>query len=258
MDDLSNEALAAAVKAGNCDALAALLEQNTGFILEIIHELWNKNPAKMECRGFSEEDMISVAQEAMWRCTEKYDPKRSTKFLTFAQKCVRNKLISFIKSQEKWILDSFDPSEENDFELPAPEYPDDPEKDPAVPYMRTESLLEEYDAMQRLTKREQEFYYYWNSMDDASELRTKKDMVKEFAVREKELDRLQKSTAEKMWKYLWRFWEGMPSPVAVLSSGAPILPKEYTDGEFIDILIFLLKRQMENTQNKGEMNYDAR
>ena len=253
MEELSNEALAAAVKAGNNDALGILLEENTGFLLEIVRELWNKDPAKMECRGFSEEDMLSVARETMWRCTEKYDPSRGAQFLTFAETCIRNKLKSFIRSQKKWILESFTSSEESDFELPMPEYPDDPEKDPAVPYIRRESMMEEYDAMQRLTKREQEFYYYWNSMDDASELRIKKDMVKEFAVREKELDRLQKSTAEKLWKYLWRYWEGMPSPVAVLSGRVPILPQEYTDGEFIDILVFLLKRQMENTKRRNEL-----
>lgn len=252
MEELSNEALAAAVKAGDNDALGILLEENTGFLLEIVRELWNKDPAKMGCRGFSEEDMLSVARETMWRCTEKYDPSRGVQFLTFAETCIRNKLKSFIISQKKWILDSFDPSEESDFELPTPEYSDDPEKDPAITYIRRESMMEEYDAMQRLTKREQEFYYYWNSMDGNPTLRKKKDMLKEFALREKELKKLQNSTAEKMWKYLWRYWEGMPSPVAVLSGRAPILPQEYTDGEFIDILVFLLKRQIKYKKEKNK------
>lgn len=246
MEELSNEALAAAVKAGDNDALAVLLERNTGFIVEIVNTLWNKNPAIMECRGFSEEDLTSVANETMWHCAEIFDPTRGAKFLTFAETCIRNKLISYAKSQEKWILDSFDTSEESEFELPTLEYPDDPEKDPAVTYIRKESLREEYEALQRLTQREQEFYYYWNSMDGNPELRKKKDMLKEFALREKELKKLQKTTAEKMWKYLWRYWEGMPRPDEVLSGRTPILPQEYTDGEFIDILVYLLKKRKVN------------
>ena len=81
---------------------------------------------------------------------------------------------------------------------------------PAILYAQKETVQEFLQAFSTLTKREQEFFYYWMGMDRMDIARSRNEMIRRHGLSEAEAKRLQKQSAEKLWKQLWPLWSRIP------------------------------------------------
>ncbi len=83
----------------NPNNFSELLNQNKGFIEQIVRKFCSKNP------NYDFDDLFQEACIALWKSVNKYDPKRNGKssFSTFAHTVIFNDVLQSIKRQNKVI-----------------------------------------------------------------------------------------------------------------------------------------------------------
>lgn len=208
----SNEELCVAVQQGDEVAIAQLVENNLPFIRGKAHRIWEDQPATNSALGVTIEDLIQVGCEELLRSIPDFDVHRKVLFLTYAEKRIKNKMIDFLKHQK--MLLQFSPT---DRDADVEDYVGGTmvnghkiSTNPAILYVQKETVQEFLRAFSTLTKREQEFFYYWMGMDRMDIARSRNEMIRRHGISEAEAKRLQKQSAEKLWKQLWPLWSRIP------------------------------------------------
>lgn len=90
--DATNEALAAAAKLGDREALAALWEQNRGLLDIICRRYYSRYERYAKAAGVTPEDVEQEGYFIICKAVEKYDPERGAQFSTMLGLIVRNHL----------------------------------------------------------------------------------------------------------------------------------------------------------------------
>ena len=90
-ENLSDEALAAAIRQGDQNALAVLMERYRPFA--------SKAAARYTGVSMEKDDFIQEAMLALLSAAYTYSPYKNTSFKTYAGVCVQNRLRSVLKSE---------------------------------------------------------------------------------------------------------------------------------------------------------------
>lgn len=208
----SNEELCVAAQSGDETATAQLVKSNLPYIRKRAREIWNDQPATNSALGVTIEDLIQVGCEELLRSFPDFDTHRGALFLTYAGKRIKNKMIDYLK-QQKMLL-QFSPT---DRDADVEDYVGGTmvnghkiSTNPAILYVQKETIREFLQAFSTLTKREQEFFYYWQGMDRMDIARSRNEMIRRHGISEAEAKRLQRQSAEKLWKQLGPLWSRIP------------------------------------------------
>lgn len=208
----SNEELCVAAQQGDEVATEQLVKNNLPYLRKKAAEVWNDQPATNSALGVTIEDLIQVGCEELLRSFPDFDIHRGALFLTYAGKRIKNKMIDYLK-QQKMLL-QFSPT---DRDADVEDYVGGTmvnghkiNTNPAILYVQKETVREFLQAFSTLTKREQEFFYYWMGMDRMDIARSRNEMIRRHGLSEAEAKRLQKQSAEKLWKQLWPLWSRIP------------------------------------------------
>lgn len=95
---MTNEELCLRYQFGDVDAGNELIENNTPFICSIVYELYNDNHQK---KVSDEEDYMQIANMALIRSAERFDPSKGLKFLSYAGKAIRNAILDTIDAEAR-------------------------------------------------------------------------------------------------------------------------------------------------------------
>lgn len=208
----NNEELCVAAQQGDEVATEQLVKNNLPYLRKKAGEIWNDQPATNSALGVTIEDLIQVGCEELLKCIPDYDFHRGDHFLSYAGERIKNKIIDYLQ-QQKMLL-QFSPT---DRDADVEDYVGGTmvnghkiSTNPAILYAQKETVQEFLQAFSTLTKREQEFFYYWMGMDRMDIARSRNEMIRRHGLSEAEAKRLQKQSAEKLWKQLGALWSRIP------------------------------------------------
>lgn len=172
----TNEQLCAEWKQGNRAALDALVENNLPFVRREANRLADQFRCNMLIDDLVQEGSLGLIEAA-----EQFDPKKETRFLTYAVYWVRKRMreyLDFVLIGDTVSLEELAETEETaagDFSESG---------SPESILIRKETIEELYQAMRTISKRESAYLWYRFGFPDEPESRTRKDTAAHFHLSE--------------------------------------------------------------------------
>lgn len=175
MKNRTNEQLCALAQKGNAEARSLLLEQNMGFLHKTAGELYRSMNLAQSDLYVDCDDLVQEGSIGLLNATAGFDTKRNMKFLTYAAPAIRNAMTDLIRAElaqfEQKVLhaentlgiqlirlEDVRSEEEQAQHIEAIAHP--LAQSPEEHYIQKETLAELYQAMGKLSAREQTYLLY--------------------------------------------------------------------------------------------------
>ena len=187
MDNLlTNEELWEAAKAGDRDAMDALIAANIPYVRKTVGEVYREFDLRGNKLGVTACDLEQAGCIGLWKSVERYDPSKGVLFLTYAAKAIRSSMIDLIRKSDKltenesyqpWTSLETDRSVQNrllnaltdsatlDLDLIGDPYRQNPEQI----YIRKELFSRLYRAMENIGARSSAYLLYRFGFEDGNE-----------------------------------------------------------------------------------------
>ena len=181
----TNERLCVLAQQGDTAALDSLIDNNKSFIGKVANDLFRSMNLAESGLNLDTDDLKQAGNLGLWKAVPKFNAARGMKFLTYAAPAIRNAMMDMVRDAftafeqrmvtedkdgvcyQRVSLDDVLPGEEQLRRIEAI----------ADPYaMQPQSIMEEqesrrelYDALKRLTQREQTYLLYRYGFTDGIE-----------------------------------------------------------------------------------------
>ena len=184
---MTNERLCALAQKGDEAARELLVEKNMGFIVQTADLVYRNSSLEGSDLNIDMDDLVQEGSIGLLRAVDGFDPARKLKFLTYAAPAIKNAMIDLVHTEqmsfehrmttakakdsvdglgfERVYLDEILPGDERllRIEAIANPYVLPPEQS----FIKVETLLELYAALDKLELREQTYLLYrFGFMDD--------------------------------------------------------------------------------------------
>lgn len=103
METLTNEQLCAMARAGSAEAVEALVENNLPYVRRLAWGIIS-NPVRAEmfaAWGIEADDLIQGGTIGLWKAIDGYDPEKESRFLTYANRSIRNGMNDLIRQYSR-------------------------------------------------------------------------------------------------------------------------------------------------------------
>lgn len=184
MRDWNNEQLCSLVRKGDSSAANLILENNLGFIRKTANELYQSMNLSGSGIGIDREDLEQEGSIGLLNAAVLFNAGHGIKFLTYAAPAVRNAMMDCIRTSfsqfEQRItndkdsssfqlirLDDVLPGEERKLRIET--IADSRCQSPEEIFIRQEMFQELYNALEKLTAREQTYLLYRYGFMDGTE-----------------------------------------------------------------------------------------
>ncbi len=184
MPERDNEQLCVLYQKGDSYAANLLLENNLGFIRKTANEIYQNMNLSSSGIGIDQEDLEQEGSLGLLNVAALFDRKRNIKFLTYAAPAIRNAMMDCIRAGfsqfEQRIadnknslsfqlirLDEVLPDEERKLRMET--IADSRYPSPEEIFIKQETLQEFYDALKKLSAREQTYLLYRYGFTDETE-----------------------------------------------------------------------------------------
>ena len=163
----TNEQLCALAQKGDAEARSLLLEQNMGFLHKTAGELYRSMNLAQSNLCVDCDDLVQEGSIGLLNAAAGFDTKRNMKFLTYAAPAIRNAMAQFEQKAlhgENTLgiqiirLEEVRSEEEQAQHIEAIAHP--LAQSPEENYIQKETLAELYQAMRKLSAREQTYLLY--------------------------------------------------------------------------------------------------
>ena len=171
----TNEQLCALAQKGDAEAHSLLLEQNMGFLHKTAGELYRSMNLAQSNLCVDCDDLVQEGSIGLLNAAAGFDTKRNMKFLTYAAPAIRNAMTDLIRAElaqfeQKALhgentlgiqiirLEEVRSEEEQAQHIEAIAHP--LAQSPEENYIQKETLAELYQAMRKLSAREQTYLLY--------------------------------------------------------------------------------------------------
>ena len=176
MPTLTNEQLCVEWKQGNRAALDALVENNLPFVRREA----NRYADQFRCYPLID-DLVQEGSLGLIEAAEQFDPKKETRFLTYAVYWVKKRMRDFLDSFLTGDTVSLEEMQ-NAEEIATDEFSEN--SSPEGILIRKENIAELYHAMQTVSKREATYLWFRFGFPNEPESRTRKDTARHFHLTE--------------------------------------------------------------------------
>lgn len=155
---MSNEELCVLAQGGNTEARNQLLENNLAFIQQQANKIWGQSGSGC----FDVDDLIQEGCFGLMKAINRFEPERSTKFLTYAIWWIRK----FMRETVEIVLahDEVSLNELEEFSLPQT-----CGKSPEQIVLQAETYVELHDALRQISARERTYLLYRYGFTDGDE-----------------------------------------------------------------------------------------
>ena len=180
----SNEQLCALAQQGDMQARDRLLEENWSFLKKTASDiLWHIEGSREE-PGISRDDLIQEGSLGLLKAIPSFDAEKGVKFLSYAAAFVRNAMTDVLRANAARFEKRIERDEDGfgyrrlwidevlsgrNREIRSWALADPRLQTPEQIYIRQETLLELYDALEHLHVREQTYILYRYGFTDDSE-----------------------------------------------------------------------------------------
>lgn len=220
MQTPSNEQLCVLMKKGNASARDLLLENNLGFIRKTANEIYQSMGLTDSGLVIDRDDLEQEGSLGLLKAAELFDAEKGMKFLTYAAPAIRNAMIDLIRSEYAQFeqklttekdgvafqivrLDDLLSGEDKMLREEAVFHP--LAKTPEQNYIEKENIRELYDALKKLTAREQTYLLYRYGFTDDMEHPLIGTAI-HFHLSESRAKRLEDQAMDNLWLELpWWF-----------------------------------------------------
>lgn len=184
MPTRNNEQLCKLAQEGDTDARSLLLENNLGFIRKKAQEMFSNMGLDRNDTGIEVDDLVQEGSIGLLNAIPMFDAGRGMKFLTYAAPAIRNAMTdcicaAFLQFEQrladkktgpglqKVCLDDVLSSDERMLRIES--VADPHTHTPEQIYIKKEQLMELYEALNKLTAREQTYLLYRYGFTDGTE-----------------------------------------------------------------------------------------
>lgn len=220
MQTPSNEQFCVFIQKGDAAARDSLLENNLGFIRKTANEIHQSMILTENGFMIDRDDLEQEGSLGLLKAAELFDAEKGMKFLTYAAPAIRNAMIDLIRSEyaqfeqklttEKdgvvfQIIRLNDLLSDEDKALREEAISHPPAKTPEQIYIEKENIRELYDALKKLSTREQTYLLYRYGFTDDIE-HTLIGTAIHFHLNESRAKRMEEQAMDNLWVELpWWF-----------------------------------------------------
>lgn len=220
MKSLSNERLCTLAQKGDENARSLLLEKNYGFIRQTATELYQSMNLVESDLGIEKDDLAQEGCIGLLSAISYFDSSKGIKFLTYAAPSIKNAMTDLVRSAfaqyeqrmtdpkdglafQEIRLDEVLPGDERMLRIEAIANPT--AKSPEQIYIDQETMRELYEALEKLSDREQVYLLYRYGFTDDTE-HTLIGTAIHFSLRESRAKKLEEEAMDNLWLELpWWF-----------------------------------------------------